>query len=156
MKPTVYIETTIPSYLVARPSRDLVLAGHQQSTRDFWDNHLDEIECFISPYVVKEAAAGEPYMAQQRLNAIRGMALLRPTKASDLLAETLLAKLSLPTSAEVDAYHIAIAAAYQIDFLLTWNCKHINNMQLLRRIEAICRHSGHIPPVIGTPEELFP
>jgi len=155
MKPSVYIETTIPSYLVARPSRDIVLAGHQVATRDFWHNRRQDFDLFISPYVIDESRGGEVEMASRRLESLKGIPMLSETPESDALALRLIARLGLPQKAEADAYHISIAAAHSMDFLLTWNCTHINNLQMLRRIEEACRDAGFIPPVIGTPDELI-
>ena len=155
MKPSVYIETTIPSYLVARPSRDIVLAGHQETTRVFWTERRREFDLFISSYVIEESSSGEAEMAARRLDSLRGIPLLAETPEADLLALRLIAKLGLPQKAEADAYHIAIAAVHAMDFLLTWNCTHINNLNMFRRIEETCREAGFTPPVIGTPEELM-
>ena len=155
MKPAVYIETTVPSYLVARPSRDVVLAGHQEATREFWTHRRQEFDLFISSYVILESRGGEAEMAGRRLESLKGVPMLADTPESDALALRLIARLGLPQNAEADAYHIAIAAVHAMDFLLTWNCKHINNLHMLRRIEATCRDAGFVPPVIGTPEELI-
>ncbi len=154
MKSSVYIETTIPSYLVARQSRDVVLAGHQQITQEWWQNSRDHHDLFISQYVIEEVSRGEQVMAQQRLESLRGIPFLLPTSETEQLALDLIRCLNLPIHAKMDAYHIAIAAGYGIDFLLTWNCTHINNMHMQRRIEVACREAGYAPPVIGTPEEL--
>lgn len=155
MKPSVYIETTIPSYLVARPSRDVVLAGHQQITHEWWQNSRRNHELFISDYVVKEVSRGDSVMAQQRLSVIQGIPLLPNSIETEELARDLISRLNLPDQAKTDAFHIAIAAVHGIDFLLTWNCTHINNMHMQRRIEIACREAGYSPPVIGTPEELI-
>ncbi|MFN0076564.1 MAG: type II toxin-antitoxin system VapC family toxin [Prosthecobacter sp.] len=155
MKPSVYIETTIPSYLVARPSRDVVLAGHQEATRDFWVQRRQEFDLFISSYVIEESRGGEAEMAAKRLESLKGIPMLADTPESDALALRLIARLGLPQKAESDAYHIAIAAVHSMDFLLTWNCTHINNLHMLRRIEETCREAGFVPPVIGTPDELI-
>jgi len=155
MKPSVYIETTIPSYLVARPSRDVVLAGHQQVTHEWWQNSRPNHELFISDYVIKEVSRGDSVMAQQRLSVIQGIPLLPNSIETEDLARDLISRLNLPDQAKTDAFHIAIAAVHGIDFLLTWNCTHINNMHMQRRIEIACREAGYSPPVIGTPEELI-
>lgn len=155
MKPSVYIETTIPSYLVVRATRDVVLAGHQQATRDFWNYRRNEYDLFISSYVLEESRGGEAEMAERRLQSLQGIPLLLETPESSTLALRLVARLGLPQRAEADAYHIAIAAVNEMDFLLTWNCTHINNLYMLRRIEETCRDAGFVPPVIGTPEELI-
>ncbi len=155
MKPSVYIETTIPGYLVARPSRDVVLAGHQQITHEWWQNSRPNHELFISDYVIKEVSRGDSVMAQQRLSVIQGIPLLPNSIETEDLARDLISRLNLPDQAKTDAFHIAIAAVHGIDFLLTWNCTHINNMHMQRRIEIACREAGYSPPVIGTPEELI-
>ena len=155
MKPSVYIETTIPSYLVARPSRDIVLAGHQQATRDFWSHRRHEFDLFISTYVLEESRGGELEMAERRLQSLQGIPLLQETPESGELALRLVARLGLPQRAEADAYHIAIAAVNDMDFLLTWNCKHLHNPHLERRIVAACRELGYPCPVICTPSELL-
>jgi hypothetical protein len=155
MKPSVYIETTIPSYLVARPSRDVVLAGHQQITHEWWQNSRPNHELFISDYVIKEVSRGDSVMALQRLSVIQGIPLLPNSIETEDLARDLISRLNLPDQAKTDAFHIAIAAVHGIDFLLTWNCTHINNMHMQRRIEIACREAGYSPPVIGTPEELI-
>ncbi len=152
--PSVYIETTIPSYLVARPSRDVVLAGHQQITHEWWQNSRPQHELFISDYVVAEVSRGDADMARQRLSFLRGIPLVPSSPEAQELAKALILRLNLPDHAKTDAYHIAIAAVYGIDFLLTWNCTHINNMHMQRRIEITCKEAGYSPPVIGTPEEL--
>ncbi len=151
----MYIETTIPSYLVARPSRDIVLAGHQQITHEWWQNARSNHELFISKYVIDEVSRGEQAMAQQRLHMLQGIPLLPATSETEQLARNLIFRLNLPEQAKTDAYHIAIAAVHGIDFLLTWNCTHINNMHMQRRIEVACQEAGYSPPVIGTPEELI-
>ncbi len=155
MKPSVYIETTIPSYLVARPSRDVVLAGHQQITHDWWQNSRSSHDLFISDYVISEVSRGDSVMAQERLRVLQGIPLLPAGIETETLARNLITRLNLPDQAKTDAYHIAIAAVHGIDFLLTWNCTHINNMHMQRRIEVACREAGYSPPVIGTPEELI-
>ncbi len=155
MKPTVYIETTIPSYLVAKRSGLLVTAAHQQSTQFWWEYYRSNFECYISAYVVDEISLGNPEMAQRRLEIIKELPVLENTESSEILAQKIKEGLNLPEKASLDAYHIAIAAVHGMDFLLTWNCTHINNLRLLPKIELLCRSSGFSPPVIGTPEELF-
>jgi hypothetical protein len=154
MKPRVYLETTIPSYLTAWPSRDLVRAAHQQVTREWWEQRRGEFELFISQIVVRECQAGDPEAASQRLALVGDLALLEQTEAAVALAQTLLERVPLPERAAVDALHIAIAVVHGIDYLLTWNCTHIANAALRGRIEAVCLAEGYEAPVICTPEEL--
>lgn len=154
MKPSVYIETTIPSYLVARPSRDVVLAGHQQVTHDWWQKSRPNHDLYISEYVVAEVSRGEALMARLRRDVLQGISLLSVNDETEALARKLISRLGLPDHAKTDAYHIAVAAVHGVDFLLTWNCTHINNMHMQRRIELTCREAGCSAPVIGTREEL--
>ncbi len=153
MKSRVYIETTVPSYLTAWPSRDLVRAAHQQITREWWANR-DAFELYASRLVVQECQAGDPEAAADRLAALAGIPLLEQTSGSADLAEALMSGVPLPERAVSDALHIAIAAVHGLDYLLTWNCTHIANVTLRPQIEAVCRAEGYEPPLICTPEEL--
>jgi hypothetical protein len=155
VKPKVYLETTIPSYLVAWVSRDLIMAAHQQITREWWDGRRHDFDLFVSQLVLEEAGAGDPGAASRRLELIRDVPALRVIEAADDLAAELVRSVPLPARAELDALHIAVAAVSGMDFLLTWNCRHIANAAYQHRIESICRASGHEPPVICTPEALL-
>ena len=155
MKQKLYMETTIPSYLTSRPSRDLVIAGHQQVTKDWWEKRRDAFEIYISQMVIDEASAGDPDAARQRMLIVRDFALLDITPEVGYLAAAILASGVLPRKAATDAAHIAIAAVHGIDFLLTWNCVHIANAVIARDIAKICRQYDWESPVICTPEELF-
>ena len=154
MKPKVYLETTIVSYLTARPSRDLIIAGHQQITQEWWDSQRDNYELFISQPVLTEAGMGEPLMAQSRLAVLNSLNLLATTGEALALAKKLIAPGPLPIKAATDALHIALAAHHGLDYLLTWNCKHIANAQMWPRINVLCLMQGYQPPTICTPEEL--
>lgn len=153
MKPRVYLETTVPSYLTAWPSRDLVRAAHQQITQEWWANR-GSFELYSSRLVVQECQAGDSQAAADRLAALAGIPLLEQTPDAAALAEALLHGVPLPERAAADAVHIAIAAVHGLDYLLTWNCTHIANVTLRPRIEAVCRAAGYEPPLICTPEEL--
>jgi predicted nucleic acid-binding protein len=153
MKPRVYIETTIPSYLAAWPSRDLVRAAHQQITREWWALR-GNYELYSSRLVELECQAGDPQAAADRLTALTGIPLLEQTAEAASLAEALLREVPLPDKAVSDALHIATAAVHGLDYLLTWNCTHIANVTFRPRIEAVCRAAGYEPPLICTPEEL--
>lgn len=152
-KPRAYVETSVVSYLAARPSRDLVLAAHQEVTRDWWATRGD-YELFTSQFVLDEAAAGDKQAAAGRLAALDEAILLDVTEGAILLAERLVAGGGLPEKARVDALLVAMAAAHGMDYLLTWNCTHIANAALRSRIEDICRVAGFEPPTICTPLEL--
>jgi predicted nucleic acid-binding protein len=153
MKPRVYIETTIPSYLTSRPSRDLLRAAHQQITREWWDRRQG-FELFLSALVWTECQRGDATAAAERMEALAGLPILQQTAEAITLAETLLRGAPLPEKAQADAMHIAIAAVHGMEYLLTWNCAHIANVTLRPRIEAVCRAAGYEPPLICTPEEL--
>src|SRR5947209_8696857 len=155
MKPRVYLETTIPSYLTAWPSRDLVRAAHQQITREWWQQRRDKFELFIAQVVVRECQAGDPDAAAQRLEVLRDLPLLEQTEEVTALAQALLEQVPLPERAAVDALHIAVATVHGMNYLLTWNCTHIANAALRGQIESVCRAAGYEPPAICTPEELL-
>jgi predicted nucleic acid-binding protein len=155
MKPRVYVETTIPSYLTAWPSRDLLRAAHQQVTREWWDRRA-AFDLFVSPLVLVEYQAGDPTAAAERLTAVAGLPLLDQTEEVAVLAEALARVVPIPPRAAADAVHIATAAVHGMHYLLTWNCTHIANAALRTRIEAACRAAGCEPPLICTPQELPP
>lgn len=154
MKPRVYIETTVPSYLTAWPSRDLVRASHQQITREWWAGRA-RFELDSSRLVVQECEAGDARAGADRLTALAGISLLEQTTEAASLAEALIRGVPLPLRAASDALHIAIAAVHGVYFLLTWNGSHIANATLRPRIEAVCRTAGYEPPLICTPVELL-
>lgn len=153
MRPSVYIETTIPSYLAARPSQDVVRSAHQQITREWW-RRRSEFELFSSRLVIGECQAGDPQAAADRLAVLAGISLLEQIDPVADLAEALIRDVPLPPKAAADALHIAIAAVHGIEYLLAWNCTHIANVVLRPRIEGVCLAAGYQPPLICTPEEL--
>jgi hypothetical protein len=155
MKPRVYLETTIPSYLTAWPSRDLVRAAHQQITREWWEGRRSAFELFISQIVVRECQAGDSKAAAQRLEVLAELPLLEQTQEATALAQALVEQVPLPARAAVDALHIAIAVVHGMEFLLTWNCTHIANAALRGKIDSVCQTHGFEPPAICTPEELL-
>lgn len=155
MKPSVYLETTIPSYLTAWRSPELIMAARQQVTREWWDTRQTDFELFVSQLVVDEASGGDPDAAARRLAAIDGIPMLEATEGTDELVESLIRALALPPKAMADAAHIALTVVNGIQFLLTWNCTHIANAVLRPSIEATCRAHGYEMPVICTPEELL-
>ena len=153
MKPKAYIETSIVSYLTGWQSRDLVLAAHQQVTRDWWASRVN-FELFASQFVLDEAAAGDEGASASRLTALADVAVLEVTEDAIVLAGRLIAGGGLPSQARVDALHVAMAAVHGMDYLLTWNCRHIANATLRGKIEELCREAGFEPPTICTPLEL--
>ena len=155
MKSRLYLETTIPSYLTSWPSRDLIIAGHQQVTRDWWEKRRGDFEIYISQFVLDEAGAGDPVAARQRLKILQSLPLLDITPEVAELTSGILASGKIPPKAATDAAHIAIAAVHGMDFLLTWNCVHIANAVILKALASICRQHGCECPVICTPEEVL-
>jgi hypothetical protein len=152
---SVYLETTFISYLVARASRDVIVAGHQQTTQDWWANRRSQFECSVSQVVIDEASLGDPAEAQKRLAILGGLPALEITKDADLLGQAIMAAGIIPPRAVRDAAHVAVTAVHAIDYLLTWNCKHLANAQIARRIALVCEKLGHRMPIICTPEELM-
>jgi predicted nucleic acid-binding protein len=155
MKPRLYVETTIPSYLTSRPSRDLIIAGHQQITREWWEKRRDAFQLYISQLVVDEASAGDPVAARERLKVIQDLPLLDITPEVEVLASGILASGIIPRKAATDAAHIAVAAVHGLDFLVTWNCVHIANAAIAKAVAKICGQHGCECPGICTPEELL-
>jgi hypothetical protein len=153
--PRLYVETTIPSYLVARPSRDVRLAADQLATQEWWDECRHDYELFISQMVLKEARRGDPESATARLARLAGIPLLSDLREAAELATRLLTDRIVPDVAADDATHIALAAAHGMDYLLTWNCRHINNHRIRTRIVQACEAAGLVCPDICTPTELM-
>ena len=151
----VYIETTTVSYLMARPSRDVRVAAHQQVTFEWWYGRRRDCDVFVSQLVLNEAAAGDPAAAADRLRALDGIPVLGLTEEAYLLSEQLLAQAAIPQAAAEDALHVAVATVNGMDYLVTWNCKHIANATMRVRIEDACADAGYGAPVICTPEELL-
>ena len=151
----IYIESTIPSYLVARPARDLLQAARQQLTKDWWELKRRNHELYTSQVVLDEIAFGEPAMAQLRLETLQAVPLLPVTDEIKELARKVQHSGLLPTSADRDAVHIALASAYNVDILLSWNCRHIANAAIQSRLRRLVETAGFELPVICTPEELM-
>ncbi len=155
MKHTIYIETTIFSYLTSRPSKNLVAAAWQQITYDWWINQRDKFELYISELVVAEAERGDPKAAEKRLAKLQNIPALSITDEAVSFAGKLVTKGAIPPKATDDAMHIALAAVHGIDYILTWNCRHIDNAESKPLIRKVCEHSGYIYPEICTPHELM-
>jgi len=155
MKPKLYLETTVVSYFIARPSRDIITAAHQQVTQEWWDERRQDFDLFVSQLVIQEAGAGDVQAIQRRLQALEDIPLLHVNDDALALARTLVADSAVPAKAVGDALHIALAAVHGIDYLLTWNMKHLANAVMRNAIAVVCRAHGYEPPVICTPEELL-
>jgi hypothetical protein len=151
---SVYLETTVVSYLTALPSRDLVVAGHQQVTREWWEGRL-RFDLYISEAVLAEAGRGDEGAAGRRLAALGDVTVISALPEAMALARGFLEAAAMPRKAAIDAVHVAIAAVHGIDYLLTWNCAHIANAAIRAKVEAVCRAAGYQPPIICTPLELM-
>jgi hypothetical protein len=155
MKPTVYIETTVVSYLTAWPSRDVIRLSHEMITREWWTNQHPLFDLYTSEFVIDEASRGDPAAAAERLNALKDIPRLPVPPGVPALSKQLAAALALPPRALADATHVAVSAVNGVSFLLTWNCKHLANGVLAARIERTCRDAGFTAPRIVTPEMLM-
>jgi hypothetical protein len=153
MKSKGYLETTIVSYLVAAPTKDVVQAAHQQVTRQWWAAR-DRFNIVVSRVAIAEARRGDAKAAARRLQALRRIPRLAAGRRGASVAEGLLRSGALPRTAEIDAVHVAVAAVNSMDYLLTWNLRHLANAVLPGKIEEAVRAAGFVPPVICTPEEL--
>lgn len=154
MKPRVYVETSVISYLSARRSRDIIVAAHQEVTADWWQFRRPLFDLFVSQSVLAEAAAGDPDAAGRRLEVLADLAVLEITQDAQELASTLLSSAVVPPRATEDALHIAIATVHGMDYLLTWNCRHIANVEIRKKLATALADLGFEPPGICTPEEL--
>lgn len=155
MKPKVYIETSVVSYLANRASRDVVISAHQTLTAEWWHDRSRAFERVVSSLVVREAGAGEGESASKRLEAISALPVLAVDQAALALAQRLVEPGPIPAAAKADALHVAVAAVNGVDYLLTWNCKHLANAALRERIARLVEEAGYRCPVICTPEELM-
>ncbi|MEI7945839.1 MAG: type II toxin-antitoxin system VapC family toxin [bacterium] len=150
----IYIETSVISFLTARPSKDVVLAGHQASTHIFWKSK-NAYELFISDMVIQECEKGDADCAQSRIQAITGLPVLNVDKEVERLASELIRRNAIPKNSVEDAVHIAVASVSAIDFIVTWNFKHINNPFMKQQIRAVIINQGYTMPEICSPEELL-
>jgi predicted nucleic acid-binding protein len=155
MQRRVYIETSVVSYLTARPSNNVIKSACQQITRAWWDSGRIAVSSYISPYVIEEASAGDPAAAAERVEALRTILVLPIADEIPHLAEFLLLGGGLPAKARIDALHIACAAFHEIDVLLTWNCTHIANPAQLPVMRGLCAAKGYKLPELVTPFELM-
>ncbi len=155
MNPTAYVETSVVSYLTARPSRDVVVAAYQEVTREWWRDAAARFHLVASELVRAECRAGDRTAARARLDALEGVAVLHASPDAEDLARRLLELGAVPREAAADAVHIAIAVTNGVEYLVTWNFRHIANAAMRVRIEGACREAGYEPPVICTPNELM-
>jgi len=155
MKPKLYLETTIVGYLTGRLSRDVVTAGQQMTTKQWWNTRRHDFNLYCSELVVGEAQAGDKAYAEERLVHLAGLPVLDISQMALALARALLKRKALPAIAENDALHLAIAAVNGMKYLLTWNCRHLANASLRPTMERVCKKAGYRCPIICTPFELL-
>ena len=155
MSETVYIETSILGYLTARPSRDMVVAANIEVTKEWWNTRRGDFQLYSSQEVVKETSQGDVVIASQRLEILANLSLLDLNQAVLDLAEQFLERSNLPAKADIDAVHIAPATVHGMDYLLTWNCKHIANAQIQGKLAEISLDFGYELPILCTPYELL-
>jgi predicted nucleic acid-binding protein len=155
MKKRVYIETTVVSYLTAKPSRDIMVAGHQEATRELWPELSTKYESYVSALVYEEARRGDPDQAGVRLEAIKLFPMLDIDEEVRSLAEKIIAKRAMPAEYPEDALHIAVAAVNNIEVVITWNIGHLNNPFTRKTVRQIVEAEGYGCPEICSPEELL-
>ena len=155
MKPSIYMESTIPSYYSARPSRDIISLARQEITRIWWKKHRKKYDVYISQLVIEECSRGDKNHAERRLKLLKEFPVLSLDNDVISLAEKILSEKVLPAKAADDAAHIAVACVYETDFLLTWNFKHIANAHIIKLLRDTVEKEGFGFPTITTPEELI-
>ena len=151
----IYLETTIPSYLAARPSRDIIVAAQQQITMDWWETYRFHHELFISEAVLEECKAGDKGASKRRIDILDLYPLLKISNGVIALAEKYAVLLEIPEKARVDAIHLSLAVFYEMDYLLTWNCKHLAHGEVRMKIHQYNGRHGMYEPMIVTPLELM-
>jgi predicted nucleic acid-binding protein len=151
----VYIETSVISYLVARPSQNLLTAAWQDVTHKWWDSRRLQFELFTSELVLAETSRGDPDAAGRRNEKIRNIPDLAVTDSAVALAKKLVDAGALPKEATDDAMHLSVAAVHGIDYLLTWNCRHLDNAEMKPLMRSVCAVAGYRCPEICTPQELM-
>ena len=154
MKQSLYLETTIPSYLAARTSSNLVIAGRQAVTHDFWEDERHKYDLYISDYVIEECEKGDSVVAKKRLELLNGIDILRTTTQIKPLADVYMCILPISQKSRIDALHLAICSVYGIDVLLTWNCTHLGNDDTMRIAQKHNDAHGFSTPRIITPDFL--
>ena len=154
-KQTVYIESSVISYLTSKPSRDLIIASNQQITTEWWMNARKKFNCVISDFVTQEVSKGDSNAASLRLNNIKDLKILAINNDINKLAIKYLKLLNIPEKSSIDAYHLALAIWYNVDFLMTWNCKHIANAINIKILTQYNIANNMGMPVICTPQELL-
>lgn len=154
-KQKVYIETSVVSYYASRPSRDLVIAARQETTRELWPVLAYRFDRHISMLVLTEINKGDLAAVDERKKAILDIPVLDVTRECELLAETIIGEGLIPKQFAEDSLHIALAAVNGMDYLVTWNFRHLNNALTKTHIMRFVEKKGYVPPVVCSPDELL-
>ena len=154
-KPKVYIETSVISYLTANPSRDLIVASNQRITHEWWLHSKKQFDCYISQFVISELSQGDKFASSKRISMLHDLNFLEHTKDVESLSVAYYKLLGIPEKSRIDAFHLAIAVYYEIDFLLSWNCKHIANAIVSQKIRKYNMEQSLFVPILCTPQEML-
>lgn len=155
MKESIYVETTVVSYYTSKPSRDIIVLAHQEISRQWWPKAIKRFDVFISEVVIEEAKMGDPDAAKRRLEELKHFPHLKLNDEVEKMAQVYIEKLNIPQKALRDAAHLSIASVHNIDYLVTWNCTHLANGEIIKRLIDINNSYGIKTPIICTPEELM-
>jgi predicted nucleic acid-binding protein len=155
MKETVYLETSVVSYYTSWPSRDIIVLAHQEITREWWSKSMKRFDVFISEVVIEESSLGDPIAAKKRLEELKNFPHLELNDKVEQMAQVYVEKLNIPEKALRDAVHLSVSCVHNIDYLVTWNCTHLANAEIIKRLIRINNSYNIKTPIICTPEELM-
>ncbi|MFH0775589.1 MAG: type II toxin-antitoxin system VapC family toxin [bacterium] len=155
MKESIYLETTVVSYYTSKPSRDIIVLAHQEITRQWWTMARRRFNLFISEVVIEEAGLGDQEAAKRRLEELKDFPHLKLNDRVEEMAQVYMEKLEIPERSFRDAAHLAVASVHNIDYLLTWNCAHLANGKVIKKLIKINESFDIHTPIICTPEELM-
>ena len=155
MKESIYFETTVVSYYTSKPSRDIIVLAHQEITRQWWPKAIRRYNVFISGVVIEEASSGDPGAAKRRLEELKDFPHLELDDKVEEMAQVYMERLEIPEKSFRDATHLAVASVHNIDYLATWNCTHLANGKVIKKLMKINESFSIHMPIICTPEELM-
>jgi hypothetical protein len=155
MKPKVYIESSVIRYATAKPSTDIIVLAHQRITEEWWSNAISQFDLYVSEIVFREIEQGDKIAAKKRLDIVSGLNNLSLKPEISKLSEILYEELGIPEKSYLDALHLAIASFFEMDYLVTWNCKHIANGFIISKLLKLKETFNFHVPIICTPEELM-
>ncbi len=155
MKESIYLDTSVVSYHTSNPSRDIIVLAHQEITRQWWHKAVKRYDVFISEVVIEEASFGDPEAAKRRLEELIDFPHLELDNKVEEMAKIYMERLDIPEKSFRDAAHLALASTHNIDYLVTWNCTHLANGAVIKKLVMINNSLGIHTPIICTPEELM-